>query len=167
MSLGKWLQKRSWVFGGAALVILVLTIVILRSNWVFTGDREIAFSDFVRAVEAGKVQQVAVSDQALTVTMQGGERVRTIPPVGYVSGNPAFVTDLVRRQVRAPAPVHPLVDVGHHPIAGHRVGEGSRGEAGAAQLDELKQFDARPTYNWRHLEVGVIRPAFTLEKAVY
>ena len=100
MSLGKWLQKRSWAFGAAALVILVLTIVILRGSGVFSADREIAFSDFVRAVEAGKVQQVAVSDQALTVTMRGGQRVRTIPPAGYVSGNPAFVTDLVRRQVR-------------------------------------------------------------------
>lgn len=32
-----------------------------------------------------------------------------------------------------------------------------------AQLEALKRFDARPIYNWRHLEVGVIRPAFTLE----
>ena len=34
-----------------------------------------------------------------------------------------------------------------------------------AQLEALKEFDARPIYNWRGLEVGEIRPAFTLEKA--
>ncbi len=34
------------------------------------------------------------------------------------------------------------------------------------QLAQLSQFDTRPIYNWRHIEVGVIRPAFTLEKAL-
>ncbi|HEX9017710.1 MAG TPA: asparaginase [Anaerolineaceae bacterium] len=33
------------------------------------------------------------------------------------------------------------------------------------QLQTLADFDTRPIYNWRHLEVGVIRPAFVLEKA--
>jgi L-asparaginase II len=33
------------------------------------------------------------------------------------------------------------------------------------QLADLKAFDARPIYNWRKLEVGEIRPTFTLEKA--
>jgi L-asparaginase II len=31
------------------------------------------------------------------------------------------------------------------------------------QLAELADFNRRPLYNWRHLEVGVIRPTFTLE----
>ncbi len=34
-----------------------------------------------------------------------------------------------------------------------------------SQLEMLKRFDTRPIYNWRHLDVGVIRPAFTLQKA--
>ncbi len=38
------------------------------------------------------------------------------------------------------------------------------GALNKTQLDALKQFDARPTYNWRHLEIGEIRPAFTLER---
>ena len=100
MSVGKWLQKRSWMFGAAALVILVLAVVVLCGNWFFNTEREIVFSDFLRAVEGGAVQQVAIGDQALTVTLRGGQRVRTIPPSGYVSANPAFVADLVHRQVR-------------------------------------------------------------------
>lgn len=39
------------------------------------------------------------------------------------------------------------------------------GALDAAQLEALKRYDARPIFNWRRLEVGVIRPAFTLEKA--
>jgi cell division protease FtsH len=86
------------MFGAAALVVLVLAIVLLRGSW-FATERDIAFSDFLSAVEAGKVQQVAIGDQALTVTLRGGRRVRTIPPTGYVSASPAFVSDLVHRQI--------------------------------------------------------------------
>jgi L-asparaginase II len=32
-----------------------------------------------------------------------------------------------------------------------------------AELEALKSYDARPIYNWRKLEVGEIRPAFTFE----
>jgi L-asparaginase II len=32
------------------------------------------------------------------------------------------------------------------------------------QLDDLHAFTARPQFNWRHIEVGQIRPAFTLKK---
>ena len=32
------------------------------------------------------------------------------------------------------------------------------------QLLALAEFDTRPLYNWRHLEVGMIRPCFMLEK---
>ena len=32
-----------------------------------------------------------------------------------------------------------------------------------AQVEALAEFGARPIYNWRNLEVGVIRPAFSLE----
>lgn len=35
-----------------------------------------------------------------------------------------------------------------------------------AQVNALKEFAARPIYNWRRLEIGVIRPAFTLETAM-
>jgi L-asparaginase II len=33
------------------------------------------------------------------------------------------------------------------------------------KLADLAAYDSRPLYNWRHLEVGVIRPTFTLELA--
>jgi L-asparaginase II len=35
------------------------------------------------------------------------------------------------------------------------------------QAAGLEAFATRPLYNWRHLEVGVIRPAFQLEKVVF
>lgn len=39
------------------------------------------------------------------------------------------------------------------------------GALSEAQLADLAEFDTRPIYNWRHLEVGEIRPAFLLERA--
>ncbi len=94
----KLLQKRPWIFGAGALVVVVLAAVLAYGRF-FDAARDIAFSDFIRAIEVGKVQQVALGDQSLSVTLRGGERVRTIPPAGYVAGNPAFVADLVRRQI--------------------------------------------------------------------
>ncbi len=38
------------------------------------------------------------------------------------------------------------------------------GALNAGQLEALQEFDARPLYNWRHIEIGEIRPAFTLQK---
>lgn len=40
------------------------------------------------------------------------------------------------------------------------------GALNETQLAALKDFDARPIHNWRKLEVGVIRPAFSLERVV-
>ena len=37
------------------------------------------------------------------------------------------------------------------------------GALSPAQLEELKAFLPRPQYNWRHVEVGEIRPVFTLK----
>ncbi|RPJ46131.1 MAG: asparaginase, partial [Chloroflexi bacterium] len=34
------------------------------------------------------------------------------------------------------------------------------------QLDSLRKFDSRPIYNWCHLEIGEVRPAFLLEKTL-
>ncbi len=39
------------------------------------------------------------------------------------------------------------------------------GALNETQLAALAEFDARPIDNWRHLEVGVMRPAFKLEQA--
>jgi L-asparaginase II len=32
------------------------------------------------------------------------------------------------------------------------------------QVRELAEFGARPLYNWRHIEIGEIRPAFHIER---
>jgi L-asparaginase len=36
------------------------------------------------------------------------------------------------------------------------------GALSSAQLAELKGYDRRPQYNWRHIQVGEIRPTFKL-----
>ncbi len=110
MSAGNWFQKRSWMLGVATIGLVVVTVLVMRGSWFVNSEREVAFSDFFRAVDSGKVLQVTLTDQALIATLRGGERVRTTPPSGFVAGNPAFVADLVRRDIRVV--VQPATDGG-------------------------------------------------------
>jgi L-asparaginase II len=51
--------------------------------------------------------------------------------------------------------------------AGHLVALEVLRQLGAlddSQMAALADFDSRPLYNWRRLEVGMIRPCFMLEK---
>jgi cell division protease FtsH len=98
-SVARLVRKRYWMFGAGAIVLIALAAVLLHGR-MFSSMREVAFSDFLRAVGQGGVKQVALGEQALVVTMRDGQQVRTIPPAGYVAGNPAFVADMVRRDIR-------------------------------------------------------------------
>jgi cell division protease FtsH len=70
-------------------------------------QQPIAFSDFIRQMEAGAVSQVLIGDREMTVTLHDGRTERTIVPPQFLDANTTFVTDLVKRQIRvevAPAP---------------------------------------------------------------
>jgi cell division protease FtsH len=60
----------------------------------------IAFSDFLKQVESGSVAAVVLDEHELRVTLRGGQTETTIAPAEFVRSNPAFVTDLVQRQIR-------------------------------------------------------------------
>jgi cell division protease FtsH len=59
-----------------------------------------AFSDFVRQVEAGGVTQVRFGERSIGVKLKSGEVVQTIAPPEFLAANSSFVTDLVRRDIR-------------------------------------------------------------------
>ena len=66
-----------------------------------------AFSDFLRQVEAGGVTQVSIGEHAITVGLRDGRSVNTIAPPEFLTSNSGFINDLVRRDVRvevAPIP---------------------------------------------------------------
>ena len=86
----------------AAVVVSTLTIgiaVYARSGAGST-PADVAFSDFLRDVEARQVIAVTIAPDALVFERGGGERLQTVPPQGYVASNPTFVTDLAKRGIR-------------------------------------------------------------------
>jgi cell division protease FtsH len=60
----------------------------------------LAFSDFVRQVEAGAVTQVRFGDRSIGVALKNGQVMQTIAPPEFLAANSSFVTDLVRRDIR-------------------------------------------------------------------
>jgi cell division protease FtsH len=93
--------------GAAILALLGLAVAYWRTSRV-PAPQEIAFSDFLRHVDAGRVASVKLSEAALDITLTDQRVVRTIPPPGFFGTNAAFVTDLARRgvslEVRSTAP---------------------------------------------------------------
>jgi cell division protease FtsH len=61
---------------------------------------QIAFSEFVQRLESGTVTQVTFGERAIDVTFRDGAKATTIAPPEFLAANSAFVTDLVKRQIR-------------------------------------------------------------------
>jgi cell division protease FtsH len=87
-------------------VALVLGILALVGGTAFywrtsrtSVPPEIAFSEFLRHVDAGRAVSVTVTDSAIDVALKDRRIVRTVPPPGFFGTNAAFVTDLARRGV--------------------------------------------------------------------
>jgi cell division protease FtsH len=92
---GKFSRTRLMWLGGGALVILlsVAAIYALRAGRA-PQPTAVAFSDFLRAVQAGQVERVTVGPDSLLFQHKDGTRFETIAPQGYVASNPTFVSTL-------------------------------------------------------------------------
>jgi cell division protease FtsH len=60
----------------------------------------VAFSEFVQQIEAGAVAQVVIGERDIKVTLRDGRTETTVAPADFLGANAAFVTDLVKRQIR-------------------------------------------------------------------
>ncbi|MGH9314520.1 MAG: ATP-dependent zinc metalloprotease FtsH [Vicinamibacterales bacterium] len=85
-------------------VVLGILALLGASAFYWRGSRaslptEIAFSEFLRHVDAGRAVSVTVTDAAIDVALKDRRVVRTVPPPGFFGTNAAFVTDLARRGV--------------------------------------------------------------------
>ena len=60
----------------------------------------LAFSDFLRQIEAGEVTQVRFGDRSIGVLLKDGQVVQTIAPPEFLAASSTFVTDLVHRGIR-------------------------------------------------------------------
>jgi cell division protease FtsH len=65
----------------------------------------IAFSDFLRHVEQGRVAQVTFEERHIVATMTDGSTLTTVAPKEFLAANAGFVTDLVGKNIRVDAAV--------------------------------------------------------------
>jgi cell division protease FtsH len=60
----------------------------------------LAFSEFLKAVDAGKVTQVTLNESTISVVLRDGSATETIAPPEFLKSNSSFITDLYRREIR-------------------------------------------------------------------
>jgi cell division protease FtsH len=96
------LFKRRRFYVPAALVVLALVATGIYLSRRHAEPPEIAFSDFLRQVDGGRVQQIRFADGAISMTLQDGKTARTIPPPNFVASD-AFLTGLTAHGVRIEA----------------------------------------------------------------
>ena len=84
---------------GVLVVLLVVGGLVLRGRGR-AAVHPVPFSDLLHALDAGSVAAIAIDGDALDVTLTSGRVFHTNAPANYVTANPAFVTDLAKRQVR-------------------------------------------------------------------
>ena len=61
--------------------------------------REIAFSEVLSLVEAGRVRALNVFPETVTVELADGQHLMSVAPPGYIAANPTFITDLAAKHV--------------------------------------------------------------------
>ena len=100
MSFRKLFRSRAvWIAAACAVLILVAGMVTVRGPHTIQVTK-VPFSELLRDVERGAVAEVVVDGDALLATMTDGRQVRTTAPSNYVTANPSFVPDLMKRDVR-------------------------------------------------------------------
>jgi cell division protease FtsH len=85
------------------LVAAALLLSVVSGGYLLTRTPtppSLVFSDFLKAVDAGKVTAVTFADPVITVGLRDGSVAQTVAPPEFLAANGAFVTDLYRRDIR-------------------------------------------------------------------
>jgi cell division protease FtsH len=97
------------------LILVVAAVVIGTTSTIYFARRSsapqpLAFSDFLKEVEAGGVAEVTFGERAIDVLLRDGRTAQTTAPPDFLSANSGFINDLVHRQIRVD--VSPLPEPG-------------------------------------------------------
>jgi cell division protease FtsH len=93
-------SRRSILVAALAVLTLIagaLLLVRARGSVVIA---QVPFSDLLRQLDAGAVNEVVVNGDTLEFKVKGGQAFRTVAPANYVTANATFVPDLAKKGVR-------------------------------------------------------------------
>jgi cell division protease FtsH len=88
-----------WVLAGVLTAVAAIGFYSLRSRPVVE-TAPVAFSDFLRDVQANRVKSVVANADAIRFERRDGAHLETTAPPGYIALNPTFLSGLIERGVR-------------------------------------------------------------------
>src|SRR5258706_232563 len=83
----------------AVLTVIAVALLVVRARGSVV-VAQVPFSDLLRQLDAGAVNEVVVNGDTLEFKLKGGRAFRTVAPANYVTANATFVPDLARKGVR-------------------------------------------------------------------
>jgi cell division protease FtsH len=89
------------LIAAAAVLAFALgaTLVVVRARSAAVTP-QVPFSDLLRHLDGGAVQEVVVNGDMLDFKLKSGQAYRTVAPANFVTANAAFVPELARKGVR-------------------------------------------------------------------
>jgi cell division protease FtsH len=85
--------------GGLAILLAFIAFFALRGREEVS-PASVAFSEFLRDVQADRVKSVVLNADAVTFELRSGQRFVTTPPPGFIALNPTFLAGLIERGVQ-------------------------------------------------------------------
>jgi cell division protease FtsH len=95
----KWSRRTIWIGVAVVVLLVVASSAAMRARGV-AATPPLPFSDLLRHLDRGDVAELIVAGDTLDFKLSTGGTFRTVAPLNYVTLNPAFVTDLAKRNVR-------------------------------------------------------------------
>ena len=98
---GKFPRTRLfWTGAGILIVVLSTAAFLTLQARGTTHPTTVAFSEFLRDVQAGRVSRVTVATDEVSFERLDGTLFATTAPAGYIASNPTFVTSMTDRGIR-------------------------------------------------------------------
>jgi cell division protease FtsH len=91
--------RLAWTVAGVLVVVLALAAFSLRSRSAVEVTT-VAFSDFLRDINANRVKSVVADADAIHFELRDGTKLETTAPPGYIALNPTFLSGLLDRGVQ-------------------------------------------------------------------
>jgi cell division protease FtsH len=95
----KWSRRTIWIGVAVVVLLVVASSAAMRARGV-AATPPVPFSDLLRHLDRGEVAELIVAGDTLDFKLSSGRTFRTVAPLNYVTLNPAFITDLAKRNVR-------------------------------------------------------------------